>query len=1284
MTDVAKLTLEVDATSVKAATIANTEFATSATKAESATQQMSNAVRQAEAQLKSEYNATTQATRSWQAYVAALRDTNTAHSMTTSTIRERMAVENSLRGVAANTAKDLEKTAEAASHGILGMSLLTRELFAFGREAGRGDMSRMAGTSTLLAQALGRVAGVSPLVSLGVIGITVAMGGVIAVLEMGANEFTKFQGALTITNDFAGKTQGQFEQMATSIADSSNVGIRGVKSIIGELVASGRFSSDTIALMTSNAEAFSRITGVNAEAYIKDYEKMDAGVLKFAVDHAETYHDLSLAQIDRIADLEAEGKHSEAMLLVQKDIADNIHNKLVPAYGTLQNALHDTATWFSKLWDSILGIGRPKTMEQQITDQTAVVQSLYNEANSKSFQDNATTPMKLGLSQRIASAEEALRNMQTAVMKVQDDTAAAAKKAAAQDKLIRDKYDNHAPTATKSGPHPTDVTDSRNADVDIQIAQASTQELQARLRLANDLKTRADIEEQIATAQYDQKIAELDKKEAQIKNDKLNTNKDRQIAELELTKLIVQQTEAERKSLATRQENDANTKQRYEIENEQLNSEQALLGVQAQLTKSTFARNMIELQIQKVKQRQLIAAQQEILDSEGSTKEQKELATLRIGDLKLLAQAENELKAKELDLAHAVGEVQSSISTFKTAIGRHDWLSAWSSLAQTIQTVEAAMMQSVAANGGKLSLSSFAAPAAAVGSLVGGKTGSAISTGLGIGIGAGALASGLGAAGVALGGMFVEGGLGAGLLSAAAFLGPLAPVLGIVAGLAVLFSNTKPSNFTASASFNGTTSSTLGGDKPNAQTTTLIQQVSNAVLQSEQALQSFGATLTTTVQNLEIGQRDPSKITLSNGTILHSATGDASAATDAALKAVLAGATFTNQAEQTLVKSMLDAGHSFDDITAALQNFSQQDTAAQALIGGLGDTLLQLTNPVAFSIKQIKDAIIAEQAQLKTALDEGYISTDTYATALGQLNQIQAAQLAQLTANDNSGITGAVSTLTSVYQAQVSVIHQVKNNWDSLTASLKNYRQSLNTSAAAGLSPQDQYLATQAQYRTTLAAAQGGDQTAIGQLQQVSQDYLTASKAYFASSAHYFQDLNEVKAGIDATATMTQQQSDLAQKQLDDLDKQVNQFATANGLLLQVRDGVDLTASATQDLAAAMAAVTSAIQAQAAYTAQFVTAPSTPVTPLAPAGGSSGGSGTSTPVVVVLDPATQAILQNIADLTGINNDLVAAATDVANQNAADTTGSMEALRRAVRAGAGGGGGSLGGGMLQQS
>lgn len=216
-------------------------------------------------------------------------------------------------------------------------------------------------------------------------------------------------------------------------------------------------------------------------------------------------------------------------------------------------------------------------------------------------------------------------------------------------------------------------------------------------------------------------------------------------------------------------------------------------------------------------------------------------------------------------------------------------------------------------------------------------------------------------------------------------------------------------------------------------------------------------------------------------------------------------------------------------------------------------------------------------------------------------------------------LTDAKNDLSKAYEREAGALQDTKDKFEAFADSLRKFRQSLDTGPSALLSPEAQYNATKAAFVDTAAKARLGDATALGDLQGVSQAYLDASKAYYASSGRYFQDLAAVKAAVEAAGDTASRTASNADQQLAVLKAQVSGLITINESVLSVHDAI-------LALQAAMAGVTNTATGTPFSSVSGTGLPSIGGTTTTPTGTSFNAAGylSANPDVAAAYPAYQA------------------------------------------------------------
>ncbi|MFN3582619.1 phage tail length tape measure family protein [Phenylobacterium sp.] len=555
-----------------------------------------------------------------------------------------------------------------------------------------------------------------------------------------------------------------------------------------------------------------------------------------------------------------------------------------------------------------------------------------------------------------------------------------------------------------------------------------------------------------------------------------------------------------------------------------------------------------------------------------------------------------------IELLRSLDDARFGFEQFRQSVKDGDWGGALGGLIATVQGVIGAFRNG-GLGGGMTAVGSVAQQ------VIGGRTGRAIGGGLGLaglGMSLGGMAGTLGSA-LSVGGSLASVGtlgLGSALTGIAGVLGPIGLAAGALYAAAKLFNvGGKPSNHGAGYDL---VTGQFSGDKRNRETEQAAKAAADAILEGQAFLKDAGIELGATVRGLVIGTRDLSQIYLTNGRTLTSATGDAAAAADAALRAVLEGATYVNDAQKSLVEGMVAAGKGFDEITAALEGYAQ----AQKIPQQIADAILQLTDPKAWALEELKRAQEEQRAALKAARDAGYLTAAQYDAAYADLSKLEDLQLDEVMKRFAASMEDATNLRKSVDDRILELLdpqaYQVKRVNDAIDAQraealklieagamgsdflgrLEQLR-SLELAALAGsigdltdvfeqarprllswldemrlgpsaeLSPQAAKEEALRQYEAMLARARGGDADALSGITGYADRLLSADRSATSSAQDRLALFNRVQADIAGLAGMGGGAGDQL-AQLAAMRVSLTEIAKASNVQLQA----DLQASA--------------------------------------------------------------------------------------------------------------------------
>lgn len=150
-------------------------------------------------------------------------------------------------------------------------------------------------------------------------------------------------------------------------------------------------------------------------------------------------------------------------------------------------------------------------------------------------------------------------------------------------------------------------------------------------------------------------------------------------------------------------------------------------------------------------------------------------------------------------------------------------------------------------------------------------------------------------------------------------------------------------------------------------------------------------------------------------------------------------------------------------------------------------------------------------------------------------------------------IREAQTALERAYSGEAGRLSGVIDQFVSLSASLKGFRDSLN---AQSLDEQTRATLAAQQFRDVSTRAQLGDVAAMESLASVSTEYLETVRNSASSAEDYARALAQVQAAVGGSIDVADRQSDIAQAQLDALTAQVGALIEINDSVLSVQDAI--------------------------------------------------------------------------------------------------------------------------------
>lgn len=247
---------------------------------------------------------------------------------------------------------EAESAAKALEHVGGASSVTTRELIVMGREAGRGDFGRMAGSASILAQSLGLVKFALSPVGLGIIAVTAAIVGFVAA---GIIYEEKMQAMIGVTEGLGRATGASADQLVAAAekgASAAKISVSAAQEQANAYEQFGTISTKVIGELIPLTERYARSTGETAAQATKELGAAFADPVKGAQDLNAKLGFLNDTQVEEIKKL----VEMNDRLGAQRILLNNLGPSLVQSSRdteSLANAWKDVWVWASNAWVAI-------------------------------------------------------------------------------------------------------------------------------------------------------------------------------------------------------------------------------------------------------------------------------------------------------------------------------------------------------------------------------------------------------------------------------------------------------------------------------------------------------------------------------------------------------------------------------------------------------------------------------------------------------------------------------------------------------------------------------------------------------------------------------------------------------------------------------------------------------------------------------------------------------------------------------------------------------------------
>ncbi|EAA9357092.1 phage tail tape measure protein [Salmonella enterica subsp. enterica] len=298
-------------------------------------------------------------------------------------------------------------TAAKSTHALgLKSAMARREIGVLIGELARGNFGALRGSGITLANRAGWLETLmSPkgLMIGGVVGgIAAAVYGLGKAFYEGEKEGEEFNKQLILTGNYAGKTAGQLNEMAKSLA-GNGITQHDAAGVLAQVVGSGAFRGGQVETVARAAAKMQEAVGQSVDKTIADFRKLYDEPTKASEELNNQMHYLTASQFQYISALESRGdkeaagqyaadKYSEAEQQRSQQIIDNL--------GIIERAIRSATNRWKEFWDAALNIGRPKTEQYQLDLVNQAINQIYEDRKKSGKSDLFDTGLQKLLEQK--------------------------------------------------------------------------------------------------------------------------------------------------------------------------------------------------------------------------------------------------------------------------------------------------------------------------------------------------------------------------------------------------------------------------------------------------------------------------------------------------------------------------------------------------------------------------------------------------------------------------------------------------------------------------------------------------------------------------------------------------------------------------------------------------------------------------------------------------------------------------------------------------------------------
>lgn len=264
-------------------------------------------------------------------------------------------------------------TAAKSTHALgLKSAMARREIGVLIGELARGNFGALRGSGITLANRAGWIDKLFSARGLAVGGlaggVAAAVYGLSRAYLEGQKESEAFNKQLILTGSYAGKTTGQLNEMAKSLA-GNGVTQHDAAGVLAQVVGSGVFAGPAVDMVSGTAARMQQAVGQSVDETVRQFKRLQDDPVNAAKELDKTIHFLTATQLEQIRVLGEQGRTADAAKIAMSAYSEEMNKRMTDVHDNLGwverawNSLGDAAKW---AWDRMLDIGREDSLDEKI------------------------------------------------------------------------------------------------------------------------------------------------------------------------------------------------------------------------------------------------------------------------------------------------------------------------------------------------------------------------------------------------------------------------------------------------------------------------------------------------------------------------------------------------------------------------------------------------------------------------------------------------------------------------------------------------------------------------------------------------------------------------------------------------------------------------------------------------------------------------------------------------------------------------------------------------------